>query len=139
LTPHVVREQSDLRRIFERKMRERQEFLDRYFVFATDSWEPPTDYSRANGLVGEIRQAQLGWAENKRLERESKPTDTLEHQPSDPIALPVDVAGAAGKTQRAPTPGAAPAAPAPAPAPAPARKRGTTRPKKTENDLDSIR
>ena len=39
-------------------MRERQEFLDRYFVFATDTWEPPTDYSRANGLVEEIRQAQ---------------------------------------------------------------------------------
>ncbi|HEY6727307.1 MAG TPA: type II secretion system secretin GspD [Polyangiaceae bacterium] len=136
LTPHVVREQGDLRRIFERKMRERQEFLDRYFVFATDTWEPPTDYSRANGLVEEIRQAQLEWTENKRLELESKPTDTLEHQPSDPIALPVDVAGAAGQPQRAPTP--APAAPAPA-APAPAKKKGTGRPKKTENDLDSIR
>ena len=30
LTPYIVREPSDLRAIFERKMRERQEFLDRY-------------------------------------------------------------------------------------------------------------
>src|ERR1043165_8864831 len=41
LTPHVIRDQSDLRRIFERKMQERQEFLDRYFVFSGQDWTPP--------------------------------------------------------------------------------------------------
>jgi general secretion pathway protein D len=59
LTPHVVREQGDLRRIFERKMQERQEFLDRYFVFQSEDWSPPTDFARANGLVEDIRQARL--------------------------------------------------------------------------------
>src|SRR5262249_26842065 len=33
LTPYVVHGDEDLRAIFERKMQERQEFLDRYFVF----------------------------------------------------------------------------------------------------------
>ena len=43
LTPHVIREQADLRRIFEQKMRERQEFLDRHFVFSDSDWKPPRD------------------------------------------------------------------------------------------------
>ena len=34
LTPYIIREQSDLRTVFERKMQERQEFLDHYFVFS---------------------------------------------------------------------------------------------------------
>ena len=49
--------QADLRTIFERKMQERQEFLDRYFVFSDDhDYKPPKDYSRTNGLVEDIRQ-----------------------------------------------------------------------------------
>jgi general secretion pathway protein D len=51
LTPYVIRDQSDLRRIFERKMRERQEFLDRYFVFGGTTTSRRIDYSRTNGLV----------------------------------------------------------------------------------------
>jgi general secretion pathway protein D len=47
LTPYVIRDQSDLRRIFERKMRERQEFLDRYFVFSgTTTSRPSTTRAR---------------------------------------------------------------------------------------------
>ena len=38
LTPYVIRDQDDLRKIFERKMQERQEFLDRYFVFNDSEW-----------------------------------------------------------------------------------------------------
>jgi general secretion pathway protein E len=71
LTPYVIHDQSDLRRIFERKMQERQEFLDRYFVFARDAWEPPRDYTRANGLVEDIRQAYAAIEERERLEAES--------------------------------------------------------------------
>ena len=46
LTPYVIREQRDLRTIFERKMRERQEFLDRYFVFSGTDWKPPSLMAR---------------------------------------------------------------------------------------------
>lgn len=54
LTPYIVRSPDDLRSIFERRMRERQEFLDRYFVFGSHEYHPPLDYSRTRGLVHEI-------------------------------------------------------------------------------------
>ncbi len=54
LTPYIIRDMADLRSIYERKMRERQEFLDRYFVFGDHDYEPPVDYSRTRGLVAEI-------------------------------------------------------------------------------------
>ena len=57
LTPFIIREQSDLRTVFERKMQERQEFLDRYFVFAGTDYQPPHDWSHSYGLVDDIRQA----------------------------------------------------------------------------------
>src|SRR6202008_2963442 len=54
LTPYIVRSQADLRAIYERKMRERQEVLDRYFVFGSHDYHPAIDYSRTRGLVSEI-------------------------------------------------------------------------------------
>jgi general secretion pathway protein D len=54
LTPYIIRDQGDLRAIFERKMRERQEFIDRYFVFGDQDYEPPVDYSRTRGLLSEM-------------------------------------------------------------------------------------
>lgn len=96
LTPHVIREQADLRRIFERKMQERQEFIDRYFVFQADAWSPPTDFTRANGLVEDIRQAYFEIAEHMRLQEELAPRELHEHTPGEPIDLPTDVKGTGG-------------------------------------------
>jgi general secretion pathway protein D len=119
LTPYVIQSQEDLRKVFTRKMQERQEFLDRYFVFNGD-WQPPRDYARANGLVEEIRQAFADMAEVRRLELEGMPSDAKTHQPTEPLDLPVDVSPPPGGA-----PAAAPAAPrAPAPA-APRRGRRT--------------
>lgn len=136
LTPHVIRDQSDLRRIFERKMQERQEFLDRYFVFAGQDWRPPRDWSRTNGLVEDIRKAFQEIEEHLELEAESRGLAEEERTPSPPIALPSEVrAGSEGGGTQAPAApsrrqrrqqGAAPGAPArqaPAPAPAPAAPR----------------
>jgi general secretion pathway protein D len=88
LTPYIVRDQDDLRAIFERKMQERQEFLDRYFVFGDSTWEPPKDFDRANGLVEDIRQSQLQVAERQRLDDEAKPKGRRTHEPGQPIAIP---------------------------------------------------
>ncbi len=89
LTPYVVRDQSDLRAIFERKMQERQEFLDRYFVFSdTADWEPPSDFSKANGLVESIRQTMIESQEKDRLENEARPRTRRTHEAVEPIALP---------------------------------------------------
>ena len=134
LTPHVIRDQDDLRKIFERKMQERQEFLDRYMVFSGTDWKPPRDWSRTSGLVEDVRKAYIEVAEQERIEAESKPKETPPREPSDPIELPGDVHGvgvtgatapAAGENTRRirpPSAGAlrapvqtAPAAPAAAP------------------------
>ena len=142
LTPHVIRDQEDLRKIFERKMQERQEFLDRYMVFSGQDWAPPRDWSRTSGLVEDIRKGFAEIAEQERLLDESRPKETPPREPSDPIELPGDVHGvgaaapggagdnarrsrpitpAAGAFTPPPlsAPGNVPAAPAPA-APAPA-------------------
>ena len=142
LTPHVIRDQEDLRKIFERKIQERQEFLDRYMVFSGQDWTPPRDWSRTSGLVEDVRKAFFEIAEQERLESESRPRENPPREPSDPIELPGDVHGvgsaapasssgneAPARRLRAPNPNggsapaAAPAAPAvpaaPAPPPAP--------------------
>lgn len=118
LTPYVIQSQEDLRKVFTRKMQERQEFLDRYFVFNGD-WQPPRDYARANGLVEEIRQAFAEMAEQRRLELEGLPSDAKTHQPTEPLDLPVDVSPGAA-------PASAPAAPAAPRAPASTRRSRRT-------------
>ncbi|WP_437288047.1 type II secretion system secretin GspD [Sorangium sp. So ce406] len=90
LTPYVIRDQEDLRAIFERKMQERQEFIDRYFVFSDSAaWEPPRDFGRSNGLVEDIRQSILTEEERARLEEEARPKVPREHTPVEPVGLPV--------------------------------------------------
>ncbi len=113
LTPYVIRSQDDMRKIYERKMQERQEFLDRNFVFSGEDWKAPRDYSRSSGLIEDVRQSTFEVVESARLEAEAQPSVSEKHLPLAPIDLPSD----------APTGGAsapaAPAVPVPAP-PAPA-------------------
>jgi general secretion pathway protein D len=136
LTPHVIRDQSDLRRIFERKMQERQEFLDRYFVFSDQEWTPPRDWTRANGLVEDIRKSYADIKRDEELEAEANSQSELARGQTEPLELPgaprvgggaSTTTDAAGRGRRVPAttppatpPPAAPAAPVPAPAPPPA-------------------
>ncbi len=85
LTPYIIRDPSDLRSIFERKMRERQEFLDRYFVFGDRDYEPPTDYSRTRGLVAEIINEIDEIDEEARLEAEARAAPPPDHVPRPPV------------------------------------------------------
>jgi general secretion pathway protein D len=88
LTPYVIRDQDDLRAIFERKMQERQEFLDRYFVFSDENWQPPEDYSRKNGLVESIRQSQIEEDDKQRILENARPHTPKTHDPVEPVPLP---------------------------------------------------
>ncbi len=57
LTPYIVTEPADLRRIFERKIRERREFMERYSAFHDDhDYEAQVDYRRKRGLLEEINR-----------------------------------------------------------------------------------
>lgn len=120
LTPYIIRSQDDLRGVFERKMQERQEFLDRYFVFSDNEYSAPRDYGRLNGLVEDIRQSYFAIEERKRLDEITRPKELKSHEPQRPIEMPTGpVRSGGGASSSAPS-GAAPAQPAAAPAqPAP--------------------
>ena len=135
LTPHIVRDQTDLRRIFERKMQERQEFLDRYFVFDESvPWKAPEDYTRTRGLVEHIRQTQLELEERERLAEALAPRGPKTHERVSPIALPSTATGApkaptgttGGRVNKPSTP--APAAGAPATTATPGARPDSARP-----------
>jgi general secretion pathway protein D len=85
LTPYIIRDQDDLRAIFERKMQERQEIIDRYFVFGNAPWTPPHDYRKANGLLEDIRQSLLAQDERRRVIEQSAPPARKTHTPSEPV------------------------------------------------------
>lgn len=81
LTPYIIRSAADLRTIFERKMRERQEFIDRYFVFGDQEYTPPIDYSRTRGLVAEIINEIEAISEERRLLEEAAARPPPDHVP----------------------------------------------------------
>lgn len=118
LTPYIIRSQDDLRSVFERKMQERQEFLDRYFVFSDNEYTPPRDYSRLNGLVEDIRQSYFAVEEKKRLDEITRPKELKSHDPQRPIEMPGGARagrGAAGQADAPAAPADGPAQPATAP------------------------
>jgi general secretion pathway protein D len=124
LTPYIIREQSDLRTVFERKMQERQVFLDHYFVFSDQTeYEPPMDYSRTNGLLEEIRQSYMQVDEQRRLE--PPPREIRTHEPGQPLELPTTIGPGAATPPR---PAGAPAAGAPAAGAPPAPGTPATNP-----------
>ncbi len=50
LTPYIIRDQEDFRRIFERKMREREQFIATFYGSSTE-YEVPIDFARKAGPV----------------------------------------------------------------------------------------
>jgi general secretion pathway protein D len=92
LTPYIIRDPGDLREIFERKMQERQQMIDRYFVFGEDKFEPHIDYSRTRGLVSEIVNEIDGVEEEMRLAQAAElepPPDHVPRPPIGPYRVPV--------------------------------------------------
>jgi len=87
LTPHIIRNEDDMRHIFETRTQERQEFLDHYFVFRDG---PPIGFDPAGGrgLLAELRESYSDVAERKRLEAAPPETTVAEHPPHDPLDMP---------------------------------------------------
>jgi len=58
LTPYIIKDPSDLRRIFERKLRERREFMERYSAFRDEKdYDAEVDYHRKRGVLEEVNVA----------------------------------------------------------------------------------
>jgi general secretion pathway protein D len=85
LTPYIIRDPGDLREIFERKMQERQQMIDRYFVFGEEKFEPHIDYSRTRGLVAEIVNEIDNVEKEIALARAAELQPPPEHVPREPI------------------------------------------------------
>jgi general secretion pathway protein D len=89
LTPHIIRDSTDLRRIFERKMQERQELMDRESIFASDDWAAPRDYAKTRGLLGDIRLTQREVARKVQENAELAPSAATVQVAQPPLEMPV--------------------------------------------------
>lgn len=112
LTPYIINDPSDLARIFERKTRERREFMEAYSSFSDErDVVGPIDYSRRRGALEEINQTA------QQAEREMVELRAAEHSlgqdgiESGPVELP------AGPRPSAPLGAPPPSGPPPAPSP----------------------
>jgi general secretion pathway protein D len=85
LTPYIIRSRGDLKAIYERKIRERQEFIDRYVVANASTYDVPLDYSRTRGLLGEIVQELRMQDEERKQAADSQAKPVAEHAPRGPI------------------------------------------------------
>ena len=110
LTPYIIRDQGDFRRIFERKMRERQQFVEQFYG-QVPGYDVAIDYSRKVGPLGRMKRAldrELNKVENggpgSAGEKVIRPT-------GDAVAPGAGVEGAP-PTGDANPPGAVPQAPA---------------------------
>lgn len=89
ITAHIVRDQEDLRAIFEHKMEERQKVIDRYLAFSSDqAWSPPRDWQRTSGLLEDIRQSILAAEKKRGEEAAAQPPAAKTHTPGQPIGPP---------------------------------------------------
>jgi general secretion pathway protein D len=88
LTPYIIREQDDLRRIYERKMQERQDFLDHSALFNAHKYEAPKDYTRTHGLLEDVRQQMMRVDEKRAADEAIHPAQPKVHEASEPLDLP---------------------------------------------------
>jgi general secretion pathway protein D len=97
LTPYIIRDASDLRAIFQRKLEERREFIERYTAFTNREPNLHVDYSRTNGLLEEINQAYQEGQHEAQLLRDAAARLPPAHTPSQPIEMPRSAAGNGGE------------------------------------------
>ncbi len=116
LTPYVINDQSDLRRVLEKKMKERREFVERFGGEERPNLESDIDYRRKRGMLEEINRA----AREIEIEEGEMATIRLKDavDESGPVDLPVGPSGPGAPPTSPSSSGDAPAPTAPGPAPA---------------------
>ena len=139
LTPYVIKNQGDLRRIYEKKLRERREFIETYTAFKDREFEANIDYRRKRGLIEEINKAVMQAEEDDRLLREAEES-LRSTEFRGPVQMPAndpgndpDGDGSVGEPDGAGGPGSdegdlegGGSKPSPSPAPAPPKKKTET-------------
>ncbi len=103
LTPYVIRDQSDLRRIFKKKLEERREFIERYTNFKYQELGTDIDFRHKRGLLAEINSV------GAHAEKEAKLLDAAKKQTDERVLEPVEMPkGMTPTKSRSPTPGYSP-------------------------------
>jgi general secretion pathway protein D len=110
LTPYIIRDSSDFRRIFERKMRERQQFVEQFYG-AIPGYEVAVDFGRKPGPLA--RLSQVIARESNKLEN-GGPGVGGERLIA-PQGVRIEVSPPQVSPGGAPAPGGAAAAPSPTP------------------------
>lgn len=89
LTPYIINDPSELSRVFERKQRERREFIEAYTAFADDrDVIAPVDYTRKRGALEEINRTAVE-AEREMIElRAAEQSLNREFVDAGPVELP---------------------------------------------------
>jgi general secretion pathway protein D len=120
LTPYVIRDQSDLRRIFQKKLEERREYIERYTSFSPRELRRDIDYRHKRGLLMEIAKVAEQADQEAKLLAESKKKiqDSFEGvempkglTPSSRPASPTSGDSAASPSDRSPPPDTSSSAP----------------------------
>ncbi|MCA9665551.1 MAG: type II secretion system secretin GspD [Myxococcales bacterium] len=85
LTPYIIRDQADLRRIFQKKLRERRDFIERYTSFKQRDPGAEIDYRHKRGLLGEIFRVST------QVEAEALLLLKAKQSTNDAVGAPVDM------------------------------------------------
>ncbi len=132
LTPYIIKDSSDFRRIFERKMKERQQFVEQFYGAVT-GYDVAIDFSRKPGPIA--RMTQVMNKESERFENGGPGTAGEKliapgqnpRVPVGPVSMPAraptEPAPAPFTTTITPPASGIPAQPAPAPLVAPPVER----------------
>jgi general secretion pathway protein D len=104
LTPYIIRDQSDFRTIFERKMKERQQFVEEFYG-QVPGYDVPVDFSRKPGPLSRMNQSFL--REQQRVENGGPGT------PGERVIKPTGPGGQGATRPGTPMPGEQTPAPAP--------------------------
>ena len=120
LTPYIIRDSSDFRRIFERKMKERQSFVEQFYG-TTASYDVAIDFTRKSGPLA--RMSQTLAKESNRLENGGRGDGTermIAPAGSTPApAQPPPAPAPSSDAKPEPSPAAAAEPPAASPPPSP--------------------
>jgi general secretion pathway protein D len=110
LTPYVISDQSDLRRVLEKKMKERREFVERFGGEERPNLEAEVDYRRKRGMLEEInRTAREIEVEEKEIQ-DIRNKDALDE--TGPVDLPVGPGAGDSDSSNSPSNPAGPSTPA---------------------------
>ncbi|MCS6914790.1 MAG: type II secretion system secretin GspD [Myxococcales bacterium] len=122
LTPYIIHDPSDLRRIFERKMQERRAFLETFSAMqgADRDFDRVVDYSRKRGPLEEINRTILE-AEREAMEIRAAEAGLRREIEAGPVELPVPPARSGTPPASAPPAGVMSTPQVMPPPPAPAR------------------